>query len=53
VKYTIGASPDYNQIAQLRKSLLAKFPEAFVIAFRNGEKMNVQEAVRIFRNRKK
>lgn len=53
VKYTIGASTDYNQIYQLRKTLVAKFPEAFIIAFRNGEKMNVQEAVRIFRNRKK
>jgi N-acetylmuramoyl-L-alanine amidase len=53
VKYTVGASTDYNQIYQLRKSLVAKFPEAFIIAFRNGEKMNVQEAVREFRNRKK
>ena len=53
VKYTIGASTDYNQIYQLRKSLVTKFPEAFIIAFRNGEKMNVQEAVREFRNRKK
>ena len=53
VKYTIGASTDYNQIYQLRKSLVTKFPEAFIIAFRNGEKMNVQEAAREFRNRKK
>jgi N-acetylmuramoyl-L-alanine amidase len=53
VKYTVGASTDYNKIYQLRKALVAKFPEAFIIAFRDGEKMNVQEAVRIFRNRKK
>ena len=53
VKYTVGASTDYNKIYQLRKTLVAKFPEAFIIAFRDGEKMNVQEAVRIFRNRKK
>ena len=53
VKYTIGASADYNKIYQLRKTLVAKFPEAFIIAFKNGEKMNVQEAVREFRNRKK
>jgi N-acetylmuramoyl-L-alanine amidase len=53
VKYTIGASADYNQIYRLRKSLVAKFPQAFIIAFRNGEKMDVQEALREFRNRKK
>lgn len=38
VKYTIGASANYNEIYQLRKSLLDKFPEAFIIAFKNGKK---------------
>ena len=36
VKYTIGASANYNEIYQLRKSLLDKFPEAFIIAFKNA-----------------
>ena len=53
VKYTVGASADYNQIYQLRKTLVTKFPEAFIIAFKNGERMNVQEAIKEFRNRKK
>jgi N-acetylmuramoyl-L-alanine amidase len=52
-KYTIGASEDYNAINRLRKELLADFPEAFIIAFKNGEKMNVVEAVREFKSRKK
>ncbi len=52
-KYTIGASEDYNAINRLRKELLADFPEAFIIAFRNGSKMNVVEAVREFKSRKK
>ena len=51
-KYTIGASEDYNAINRLRKELLADFPEAFVIAFKNGSKMNVVEAVKEFKSRK-
>ena len=52
-KYTVGASTDYNEIYRLRKSLLASFPQAFIIAFRNGEKMNVQAAIQEFKARKK
>ena len=52
-KYTIGASEDYNAINRLRKELLADFPEAFIIAFKNGSKMNVVEAVKEFKSRKK
>jgi len=47
-KYTVGSSDDYNEINRLRKSLAVKFPEAFVIAFRNGERMNVNEAIEEF-----
>ena len=51
-KYTIGSSADYNAVNRLRKELLADFPEAFVIAFKDGSKMNVQEAIKEFkRNR--
>ena len=51
-KYTVGASENYNEINQLRKSLSEQFPQAFVIAFKNGQKMNIQEAIREFKNRK-
>jgi len=51
-KYTMGASTDYNEIYRLRRSLLDKFPEAFIIAFRNGAKTDVREAIRDFRNNK-
>lgn len=54
IKYTCGASANYNEIYRLRKTLLDKFPEAFIIAFKNGEKMNVVEAIREFKqNRNK
>lgn len=52
-KYTVGASADYNEIAQLRKSLASSFPQAFIVAFKNGRKMNVQEAIREFKANKK
>ncbi len=46
VKYTIGSSSDYSEIYQLRKVLLEKFPEAFVIAFKAGQKYDVNQAIR-------
>lgn len=48
-KYTVGSSTDYNAIYRLRKTLLDRFPEAFIIAFRNGQKMDVRQAIREFR----
>jgi N-acetylmuramoyl-L-alanine amidase len=51
-KYTVGASENYNEIYQLRKSLQEKFPEAFIIAFKGGKRMDVQQAIREFRNKR-
>lgn len=51
-KYTTGSSTDYNEIYRLRKSLLDKFPGAFIIAFKNGEKMDVNQAIREFKARR-
>lgn len=53
VKYTIGASANYNEIYQLRKTLLGDFPDCFIIAFKGGEKMNVNEAIREYKQNKK
>lgn len=49
LKYTIGASTDYNEVYRLRKSMADTFPGCFIIAFRNGEKMDVNEAIREFK----
>ncbi len=52
VKYTIGESADYNEMNRMRKELNATFPGCFVIAFKNGKKMNINEAIQEFkRNR--
>ncbi len=51
-KYTVGASTNYQEIYQLRKTLLAKFPQAFIIAFRGTERMDVNAAIREYKNNK-
>lgn len=52
-KYTYGASENYNEIYHLRKQILDKFPEAFIIAFKDGRKTDVNQAIKEFkRNRK-
>ena len=51
-KYTVGNSENYNEIYQLRKTVIEKFPQAFIIAFKNGEKVNVQTAIQEFKKNK-
>ena len=51
-KYTCGASANYNEIYKLRKQLLERFPDAFIVAFVAGQKCNVNEAIRTFKAHK-
>ena len=51
-KYTVGASENYNEVNRLRKMLADKFPQAFIIAFKDGRKMDVREAISEFKNKK-
>lgn len=53
VKYTYGSSTDYNAIRRLRKEIIDRFPDAFIIAFKNGQRMDVNEAIRMFLQNKK
>lgn len=53
VKYTMGSSTNYGEIYQLRKTLLDKFPEAFIIAFKNGQKYDINQAIREYKQNKK
>ena len=50
VKYTYVASTDYNEIYRLRKSILDKCPEAFIIAFKDGVKTDINKAIREFKS---
>ena len=51
-KYTYGASSDYNKVLRTKRTISAQFKDAFIIAFRNGEKMNVNEAITEFKKRR-
>ena len=53
-KYTYGENTDYNQILRLKRSKVdAKFKDAFIIAFKNGKKMNINQAIREFKQNRK
>ncbi len=52
-KYTVGSSPNYNEIARLREKLLKDFPQAFIIAFKDGSRMDVNQAIAEFLKNKK
>lgn len=53
-KYTYGASSDYNQVLRNKRGIADKFKDAFIIAFKDGEKMNINTAISEFKkNRNK
>ncbi|ATV38229.1 N-acetylmuramoyl-L-alanine amidase [Prevotella intermedia] len=53
-KYMIGANEDYYEILRLKEELKQEFPEAFIVAFKNGQRMNTGEAVKEFvKNKRK
>ena len=52
-KYTYGASSDYNKVLRTRRNTVTPlFKDAFIIAFRNGEKMNINEDIANFKKRR-
>jgi len=52
-KYTVGSSANYNEIVTQRKNVSKDFPQAFIVAFKNGQKMNVQAAIQEYKANKK
>lgn len=53
IKYTYGSSADYNEMRRIRREILGKFPDAFIIAFQDNRKVDVQQAIRQFLQTKK
>ena len=51
-KYTYGDSYDYNKVLRTKRQISSKFKDAFIIAFKNGKKMNVNEAIKEFKNKR-
>ncbi len=52
-KYTCGESSDYNAIAKKRKEIQSKFKEAFIIAFKNGVRVDTKQAIEEYNNKNK
>lgn len=53
LRYTYGASTNYNEIRKLRTTILDKFPDCFIIAMKDGKPMDVNEAIREFLKNKR
>lgn len=51
-KYTCSASPDYNKVLRIRRAISARFKDAFIIAFKNGEKTDVNAAINEFKKKR-
>lgn len=51
-KYTYGATTDYNEAQRIRNEVKKDFEGAFIVAFRNGEKMELKQAIEEFRKNK-
>ena len=49
-KYTYGESTDYNKVLRTKRQIETKFKGAFIIAFKNGEKIDVNQAIKEFKN---
>ena len=49
-KYTYGASANYNEIYRLRKEIVEQFPSCFIIALKDGQRMDVNEAIKLFKS---
>ena len=49
-KYTYGESSDYNKILRTKRQISTKFKGAFIIAFKNGKKVDVNQAIKEFKN---
>lgn len=48
-KYMYGANTNYNVVNRLRKQILDKFPSCYIVAFKQGKLMDVNEAIRVFK----
>ncbi len=52
-KYFYGSNTDYNTVNRLRREILGKFPGAFIVAYKDGKQMDVNEAIKEFLSNKR
>ncbi len=51
-KYTVGSTSNYNEIRQLRQEVAKLFPQAFIVAFKDGERIDTQAAIQELKKKK-
>ena len=44
-KYTYGSTTNYNEIVKMKNEIADRFPDAFIVAFKDGQKVNASEAI--------
>lgn len=49
-KYVVGNETDFDAAVELQNQIRNKIPDAFVVAFKNGEKITVREAIQALSN---
>ncbi|HBF89272.1 MAG TPA: N-acetylmuramoyl-L-alanine amidase [Bacteroidales bacterium] len=45
-KYFVGNTTDYNKSIDIQRKVRQKIPDAFIVAFKNGKKINLKEALK-------
>jgi hypothetical protein len=45
-KYTFGSTKSYDQILKLKKEIASKFPNAMIVALKNGKKVPIPESTK-------
>lgn len=52
-KYTCGDSANYDEVVRTKQQLASQYKGSFIVAFKNGKKIDVKEAVNEFNKNKK
>ena len=52
-KYTCGDSTNYDEVVRTKQQLASQYKGSFIVAFKNGKKIDVKEAVNEFNKNKK
>ena len=42
-KYTYGSSTDYDEVLRMQAEIRKLFPDAFMIAMKNGKRVDINE----------
>ncbi|MBE9467625.1 MAG: N-acetylmuramoyl-L-alanine amidase [Bacteroidetes bacterium] len=45
-KYTVGSNENLKKIKKMQQSVKLNFPDAFIVAFKNGKKISINEAIK-------